>query len=56
MESRCENCIIRQFNSLRALSKEELKKGLQCQNFQKDKKGRCIVFRRAKVRWRLLRT
>ncbi|RUA14691.1 MAG: Crp/Fnr family transcriptional regulator [Flavobacteriia bacterium] len=25
MESRCENCIIRQFNSLRAMSKEELK-------------------------------
>ena len=25
MESRCESCIIRQFNSLRALSKEELK-------------------------------
>ena len=24
-ESRCENCIIRQFNSLRAMSKEELK-------------------------------
>lgn len=26
MESRCESCIIRQFNSLRAMSKEELKK------------------------------
>ena len=25
MESRCENCIVRQFNSLRAMSKEELK-------------------------------
>ncbi|MBM1107366.1 Crp/Fnr family transcriptional regulator [Aurantibacter crassamenti] len=25
METRCENCIIRQFNSLRAMSKEELK-------------------------------
>ena len=26
MEHRCENCIIRQFNSLRALNKDELKK------------------------------
>lgn len=26
METRCENCIVRQFNSLRAMTKEELKK------------------------------
>src|SRR5690606_11233428 len=26
MESKCENCIVRQFNSLRAMSKEELKR------------------------------
>ena len=39
MESRCENCIIRQFNSLRALSKEELKKVSNAKISKKIKKG-----------------
>ncbi|SDS16154.1 cAMP-binding domain of CRP or a regulatory subunit of cAMP-dependent protein kinases [Maribacter dokdonensis] len=39
MESRCENCIIRQFNSLRALSKEELKKVSIAKISKKIKKG-----------------
>ena len=39
MESRCENCIIRQFNSLRAMSKEELKKVSDTKTTKKIKKG-----------------
>jgi len=39
MESRCENCIIRQYNSLRALSKEELKKVSDSKISKKYKKG-----------------
>ncbi len=39
MESRCENCIIRQFNSLRAMSKEELKKVSDSKVTKKVKKG-----------------
>ena len=39
MESKCENCIVRQFNSLRALSKEELKKVSDSKISKKIKKG-----------------
>ncbi|WP_405414024.1 Crp/Fnr family transcriptional regulator [Maribacter sp. Asnod1-A12] len=39
MESRCENCIIRQFNSLRALNKEELKKVSDAKISKRIKKG-----------------
>ena len=39
MESRCENCIVRQFNSLRAMSKEELKKVSDSKTVKKIKKG-----------------
>nr|WP_299340457.1 Crp/Fnr family transcriptional regulator [Allomuricauda sp.] len=39
MESRCENCIIRQFNALRAMSKEELKKVSDSKTTKKLKKG-----------------
>lgn len=42
METRCENCIIRQFNSLRALSKEELKKVSDSKISKKFKKGESI--------------
>ena len=38
-ESRCENCIIRQFNSLRAMSKEELKEVSDSKTTKKIKKG-----------------
>ncbi len=38
-ESRCENCIIRQFNSLRAMSKEELKRVSDSKVVKKVKKG-----------------
>lgn len=38
-ESRCENCIIRQFNSLRAMNKEELKKVSDSKITKKLKKG-----------------
>ncbi len=37
--SRCENCIVRQFNSLRALSKEELKKVSDSKTSKTIKKG-----------------
>ncbi len=37
--SRCENCIVRQFNSLRALSKEELKKVSDSKTTKTVKKG-----------------
>ena len=39
MESRCENCIIRQFNSLRAMSKEELKQVSDSKTTKTLKKG-----------------
>lgn len=42
MESRCENCIIRQFNSLRAMSKEELKKVSDTKTTKIIKKGASI--------------
>lgn len=42
MESRCDNCIVRQFNSLRAMSKEELKKVSDSKVFKKIKKGETI--------------
>lgn len=38
-ESRCENCIVRQFNSLRALSKDELKQVSDSKTTKKLKKG-----------------
>ncbi len=38
-ESRCENCIIRQFNALRAMNKEELKKVSDSKTTKKIKKG-----------------
>lgn len=37
--SRCENCIVRQFNSLRAMSKEELKKVSDSKTTRTIKKG-----------------
>ena len=40
MESRCENCIVRQFNSLRAMNKEELKKVSDSKVYRKIKKRR----------------
>ncbi|MHA7832744.1 MAG: Crp/Fnr family transcriptional regulator [Flagellimonas sp.] len=39
MEGRCENCIVRQFNSLRAMSKEELKKVSDSKTTKTVKKG-----------------
>ncbi|MBS9460905.1 Crp/Fnr family transcriptional regulator [Flagellimonas sp. 389] len=39
MESRCENCIVRQFNSLRAMSKEELKAVSDSKTTKTIKKG-----------------
>nr|WP_321414665.1 Crp/Fnr family transcriptional regulator [uncultured Allomuricauda sp.] len=42
MESRCENCIIRQFNSLRAMSKEELKQVSDSKTTKTVKKGEPI--------------
>lgn len=42
MESRCENCIIRQFNALRALSKEELKKVSESKISKKIKMGEAL--------------
>ncbi len=41
-ESRCENCIIRQFNSLRAMSKDELKQVSDTKVTRKIKKGDSI--------------
>lgn len=38
-DNRCENCIIRQFNSLRAMSKEELKKVSDTKSSKTIKKG-----------------
>lgn len=40
--SRCENCIIRQFNSLRAMSKEELKSVSDSKIIKKIKKGETL--------------
>ena len=42
MNRRCENCIIRQFNSLRAMSKEELKKVSDSKISKKLKKGEAL--------------
>lgn len=42
MESRCENCIVRQFNSLRAMSKEELKKVSDSKISKSIKKGEAL--------------
>jgi len=42
MDNRCENCIIRQFNSLRAMSKEELKKVSDSKVTKVIKKGEAI--------------
>ncbi len=42
MSSRCEKCIIRQFNSLRALSKEELKRVSDSKTTKFIKKGETI--------------
>lgn len=41
-QSRCENCIIRQFNALRAMSKSELKKVSDSKITKKVKKGEAI--------------
>lgn len=42
MRNRCENCIVREFNSLRAMSKEELKKVSDSKISKKIKKGEVI--------------
>lgn len=42
MKNRCENCIVRQFNSLRAMSKEELKKVSDTKISKTIKKGESI--------------
>ncbi len=42
MKSRCENCIVRQFNSLRAMSKEELKRVSDTKVTKSIKKGQSI--------------
>ncbi len=42
MESRCENCIIRQFNALRAASTEELKKVSDSKITKKVKRGEAL--------------
>ncbi|MGB6151750.1 MAG: Crp/Fnr family transcriptional regulator [Pricia sp.] len=42
MENRCENCIIRQFNSLRAMNKAELKKVSDSKITKSFKKGDSI--------------
>ncbi|MGB5647818.1 Crp/Fnr family transcriptional regulator [Muriicola sp.] len=42
MKSRCENCIVRQFNSLRAMSKEELKRVSDTKVSKTIKKGQSI--------------
>ena len=40
--SRCENCIVRQFNALRAMSKEELKKVSDSKITKRVKKGEAL--------------
>ncbi|MEZ2416135.1 Crp/Fnr family transcriptional regulator [Muriicola sp. E247] len=42
MKNRCENCIVRQFNSLRAMSKEELKRVSDSKITRTIKKGQAI--------------
>ncbi|WP_273565548.1 Crp/Fnr family transcriptional regulator [Maribacter halichondriae] len=42
IETRCESCIVRQFNSLRAMSKEELKKVSDSKITKTVKKGESI--------------
>ncbi len=42
MRHRCENCIVRQFNSLRAMTKEELKRVSDSKISKKIKKGEAI--------------
>ncbi|MGB5555472.1 MAG: Crp/Fnr family transcriptional regulator [Flavobacteriaceae bacterium] len=42
IETRCESCIVRQFNSLRAMSKEELKKVSDSKISRTVKKGESI--------------
>lgn len=42
MEERCENCIVRKFNALRAMSKEELKAVSDSKISRKIKKGETI--------------
>lgn len=42
MESRCENCIVRQFNALRAMNKEELKQVSDSKTYKTIKKGEAI--------------
>ena len=42
IETRCEQCIVRQFNSLRAMSKEELKKVSDSKITKLVKKGDSI--------------
>ncbi|MBD0778380.1 Crp/Fnr family transcriptional regulator [Maribacter sp. ANRC-HE7] len=41
-QNRCENCIVRQFNSLRAMSKAELKKVSDSKVTKKIKKGEAL--------------
>ena len=42
MSTRCENCIIRQFNSLRAMTKDELKRVSDSKTTKTLKKGESI--------------
>lgn len=42
MKNRCENCIVRQFNALRAMSKEELKRVSDSKITKTIKKGQAI--------------
>jgi CRP-like cAMP-binding protein len=42
MESKCENCIIRQFNALRAMTKDELKRVSNAKTTKQIKKGDVI--------------
>lgn len=42
METRCENCIVRKFNSLRAMNKEELKQVSDAKISKKFKKGEVL--------------
>ncbi|GMN10319.1 Crp/Fnr family transcriptional regulator [Croceitalea sp. MTPC9] len=42
MESRCENCIVRQFNALRAMNKEELKQVSDSKTYKTIKKGESL--------------
>lgn len=42
MDERCENCIVRKFNSLRAMSREELKAVSDSKIYKKVKKGEVL--------------